>query len=376
MQTLICCGDAKTDVLWYTVRKDKGGYSLFKTLILMCSEQLRDERTDQAIYHIFQGKKSIQTIQDTYLYQLEPYYRILPQLHNNYFTNTIQTLVHAELLESSNRFENSYTVTAKGKEVVANVTLPPIIRYLQGKKYSIIGELFEKRLLLLFQVVSNRQMKHRMYIPVIDDFAIMDDIKQLLHRMSGHNQVIAKQLYTEMTHVFSDVEDPYPTMFIDRLTGYQHYGKSMQLLAREYDMEEVDFQVVWKAIVHFLIEQCVKEKVAYPILSRLIETNKDHTLTSSAKQTKTLLTQGFTLEQIAQKRRLKLNTIHDHIVEITLQDPLFPIDPFIHKRQIKTILKRAYELNTYQLRTLKSSLGDEYSYFQIRLALARGGSTA
>lgn len=342
----------------------------------MCSDRFRNERTDQAIFHIFQGKKSIQTIQDTYLYKLEPYYQILPYVRNTYFTMNVQSLVQDGLMEPSHSFEHSFTITAKGKEVVRNATLPHIVTYLHGKKYSTLSESFEKRLLLFFQVVSNKQMNNRMYVPVIDDYLIMNDIKRILKQISADNQKVAQQLYEELTHIFTELEEPYPTMFIDRLTGYQHYGKSMQQLARDHQMEEIDLHIIWKSIVHYMIEQCRNEKSAFPLLTSFMHTDEENSLTSSAKQTKSHLTQGLTVEQIAHKRRLKLNTIYDHIVEIALQDTMFAIDAFINEEQIETILQLAYALNTYQLRALKASLGDGYSYFQIRLALARGGNRA
>jgi uncharacterized protein YpbB len=47
-------------------------------VFLYCLKQIKDERSIYSLFHLFQGKKSSQTIQDAHLYKLTPFFRALP----------------------------------------------------------------------------------------------------------------------------------------------------------------------------------------------------------------------------------------------------------------------------------------------------------
>ena len=93
--------------------------------------------------------------------------------------------------------------------------------------------------------------------------------------------------------------------------------------------------------------------------------------TDSAKQTQHLFNQGYRIEQIASMRRLKPNTIEDHLVEMAMYDVAFKMDVFLTVEQLNEITETVETYQTRKLRVLKEVLPD-YTYFQLRLALARG----
>ena len=92
-------------------------------------------------------------------------------------------------------------------------------------------------------------------------------------------------------------------------------------------------------------------------------------MTKSTSVTYKLLKKGFSIEDIAAYRKVKKSTIEDHIIEIVLNDPQFPIDDFIHKDTLKKIKKTAAIVGKKKLRPIKERL-ENVTYFQIRLALA------
>lgn len=348
--------------------------SLFNTIILFASNQLKDERTDQAIYHILQGKKSIQTIQDTYLYQLSKYYGILPTLKQTYFKQIVQDLVKEGYMKPSQTYEHSYTVTKEGRQAIDTNAFPTIMSHLDGKKYSAHAEQFEKRILLFVQVLSNKQALNNEYVPIIEDYFIKNDIKHIFSKLQASSSILSQQFYKECRDILSSIDEEYARLFVQRLSGYNHYGMSLQQLAQKLRMSEVDILILYRSIIHYMLEQIRLYESDYPLLSLLYSKEDDTQLTITARQTKQLVSRGYSLEQIAARRNLKMNTIFDHIVEIALVDDSFLIDRFIDENQIATILQTVQSLQTYQLKELKEALGEDYSYFQIRLALARGGT--
>lgn len=347
---------------------------MFKTIILLSSNRFKDERTSQAIYHVLQGKKSIQTIQDAYLYQLSTYYGILPSLEQRIFKQTIHELVSDGYLEPSKTYDHSYTITVAGKQAIKEDRMPHILSNLHGKKYGAHGIRFEKRILLFVQVLSNKQAGNTNYVPVIDDYSIKHDIKQIFRQLQTSSTTLSEQFFKECHDLLSSIDNQYALLFVQRLSGYKQYGMSLQQLAHNFRQTEVDTLLIYRSIIHYMMKNIQLNGYKYPLLSLLSKGHENDQLTITARQTKNLVTQGYSLEQIAAHRNLKLNTIYDHIVEIVLIDETFLIDPFISEDQITTILQTVHSLQTYQLRELKNALGDDYSYFQIRLALARGGT--
>lgn len=360
--------------LIYYKKGNREEIEVFRTIVLICSNQLKDERTVQAIFHILQGKKSIQTVQDIFLYKLDMYYHILPTLKNEEFMQTIEQLVQEGLMEQSKIYDQSYTISQQGRETLEVAQLPLIISSLNGKKHANNAGIFEKRLLLFFQVLSNQQRNHQNYIPIIDDYEIMDDVKKIYRLLTEDRNRLAQQLYKEITHVFANIEKTYATIFVDRLTGYGHVGKTMQQIAFENKMSVTDIHITWQAIIHYILDQ-VHTDLEYFKLLRIFKAHENlPILTASARTTRKHLFHGQSATEIATKRHLKLNTIYDHIVEIALHDATFDLSPYIDTEMTHMVLQQARDLNTYQLKSLKEALGDSYSYFQIRLALARGGT--
>jgi len=123
-------------------------------------------------------------------------------------------------------------------------------------------------------------------------------------------------------------------------------------------------------MVHRLIESIKKDTGSYPVLRILFTGTKRHiSLTGSARKTYDLYRQGLSPEAIAGTRRLKLNTIYDHLAEIALNDPQFPFTSFISEREAEEILKAIDKAGTYKLKSIKEQVSEDISFFQIRLIL-------
>ena len=94
------------------------------------------------------------------------------------------------------------------------------------------------------------------------------------------------------------------------------------------------------------------------------------TLSSSSWETYKFLKNGKSIEEIAQLRKLKKNTIEDHIVEISLIDSTFSIDHFVVPEVQKQIVEVVQQLHTKRLKTIKEHLHN-VDYFAIRLVLSK-----
>ena len=97
----------------------------------------------------------------------------------------------------------------------------------------------------------------------------------------------------------------------------------------------------------------------------------DTYLTQSAERTKKLFEQGYSVEQIASLRKLKLSTIEDHFIEMAANMESFPFKEFISEEQRDTVWRHVEQLQTKRLRLLKQQC-PELSYFQLRLIVIIG----
>ncbi len=87
------------------------------------------------------------------------------------------------------------------------------------------------------------------------------------------------------------------------------------------------------------------------------------------KETFQLFKQGKSIEEIAQIRGMAKTTIEGHLSTFVAKGTL-DVKEFVSAEKIETIIASAKELDTFNLDPIKQSLGEEYSYGEIRMAIA------
>src|SRR5699024_12009139 len=105
-------------------------------------------------------------------------------------------------------------------------------------------------------------------------------------------------------------------------------------------------------------------KTLYLLIEDLI--TKSH-LTISASKTYELFNQNKNLQEIAQIRDLKLNTIYDDVIEIALYDSDFDIRRFVSLHISNEIINYVEINKTYKLKNIKNNINKEISYIHIFL---------
>lgn len=83
-----------------------------------------------------------------------------------------------------------------------------------------------------------------------------------------------------------------------------------------------------------------------------------------------LFQQGLSLQEIAEQRGLTSGTIAQHLVKVMETGSFVNVEKIVPEAKRIAIVQTAQELNTKRLTPIKEALGDEYSWDEIRLALA------
>ncbi|RDW19096.1 hypothetical protein CWR48_08585 [Oceanobacillus arenosus] len=345
---------------------------IFHSILLECCNRIQMERTASSIYHLLRGRRSIQTVQDAHLFQLERYFGIYKSLTRQHFNQTMNELQLKGLLHRIDTEQTFYQTTREtSKWIATNKQVSfPFTSY-EGLAYHEITDVFLDRLVLLIQTLTNSKMDYFSFIPVIDKPLIVGWVKSVYRRLKGEEAKFLAIIFQELRkilHHFSKVE---AGIFVDRLTGYQSYGMSIDQLSAKYGQSVDDIQLIIINLVHRLLSTLYHEKDNYPFLTFIINDLTSTTrLSNSAFQTYQHLQQGVTIENIARNRNLKINTIHDHLIEIALYETNFPLHHYVNPAEQQEILNAVKQTSSSKLRDIKQQVNDSISYFQIRLVLA------
>lgn len=339
-----------------------------ENILLDCIRQLKGERTLYSIYHLLNGKKSSQTIQDAHLFSLKKYFRILETLSRESFEEIFVQLIDKNWVLASG--EQKYLLSDKGEAFLNNQSLPA---YLNGWKYQQFTPTVWERLSLLIQVTSNLAFYENRYIPIQKNKEVQYWLKEFLKKSSLPRQSLGQAIFKELVVCLEEGKDVRPEVLVFRLTGYQQIGLTSLQTASKLDMNPVHYHLEFINVLHYLIQMLENSANRFPVLFSLLSNiESNDPLTVSARKTWGLLNQGFSIEQIAKFRKLKLSTIEDHLVEFALHLNEFSIDPYIDREIQRKIIEISRQEETKQLKIIRCRL-NTVSYFQIRLALAKYG---
>ncbi|MGM0874031.1 MAG: helix-turn-helix domain-containing protein [Bacillota bacterium] len=345
----------------------------FYLVLLSCFNQLKGERSVSAIYHLLNGKKSSQTIQDGKLFNLSHMFSLFPKLSRQQLNDAFETILQEELIEQLS--EQHYGLTEKGKLVLEeNITAKPIPTELNGWIYGDVGRVFWRRLSLTVQVLSNIAYERNHYLPVTKNQEDLQWIKTFLKQEKFKQTDLINLLYEEIKHILQLQSKRDATIFIQRLTSSQKIGLTFEQIAAKHKEDPIFIYLLFWNVVHSIIQLLQSSKSQYLVLNEMIKDKlHNHVLTASTATTRSYLLQGIGISEIAVIRRLKESTIEDHIVEITLHDKTYLPSSYLSKEDFEQINNAIEVLNTHQLKNVKEYLNHQYSYFQIRLAYAMNG---
>ncbi|HAQ06887.1 MAG TPA: RQC domain-containing protein [Bacillus bacterium] len=342
-----------------------------ETVVMYNLNKIHGERTIYSLYHLFQGKRSSQTIQDAHLYQLTPFFHSYPSMTRSWLENTVEALIKKGLVEEI--AETKVILSANGKEVLENqLAHEPLPLFLNGWKYHQVTDVFWERLTLLIQVCSNLVHREKSFIPVRNKKDTLTWVKQFISQQKEDRYQLAERLYRELV-LSLDNPNTRPELIVVRFTGFGKIGLTPVQAAELAGVESVHYYFEFLNALHALFDRILEEPSCYPLLTGLIKhADQEVPLTISTEKTYRFLQKGYLIEEIAAARKLKESTIEDHIVEIILTIKDFSIDPYVAREKQQRILQAARKISARQLKQIKERVQDA-SYFEIRLVLGKFG---
>lgn len=342
---------------------------LMKRIILQAQNKIGEDRSIFGLYHILQGRVSIQTIQDIKLYRLSHLYGIYKHLERNRFKTFIHALQRQGFLVEKQ--SDHFVLSSKGKNWLENEKQTGEQLYINGQQYRQSDKIFH-RLQLLIQVWTNMKMKNNKFIPIIEERETANWVKQFYQRTKTKIDTYLYYLHEELHDLLLGISDYDSEVFVAQLSSYNHIGKTIEQLSLEYSLAKEDIYLMTTNTLHYLIQEVQLDETRYPILTIIInQVEPEKNITHSAKVSARFLQQGYNVDEIATRRGLKVNTIHDHIVELMMQEhPSVVLDHYVTSEHITAVQNAISVTKSYKLKAIKENVGEEISYFQIRLVLA------
>lgn len=347
------------------------GITYLERVVLSILNKINGERTIFSLFHLFQGKRSSQTIQDAHLYKITPYFHTYPTVTRTGLEKMIDRLQQRGLVEEI--AETKVILTEKGVQALEQQAAEyEHLDYLNGWKYHQVTDIFWERLTLLIQVSSNLIHQERSFIPVRNKRETHIWVKQYIKQQNEDRYKLAERLFGELISAL-DNEKTRPELVVLRLTGFKKIGLTTLQASEKTGLEPARYHFEFLNCLHALFDRVIGNEHTYPLLSGLIKrAERSVPLTISTDKTYRLMLRGYTLEEVAAVRNLKQSTIEDHVVEIALSIREFNIDDYVVQEKRERILQAAQQNSAKKLKQIKEQVADA-SYFEIRLVLAKYG---
>ncbi|MEK4564818.1 helix-turn-helix domain-containing protein [Alkalihalobacillus sp. FSL R5-0424] len=342
-------------------------------ILLTMLSAYKGERTIYGAQHLLQGKKSAQSIQDGHFFSLLPYFRLYPRITREEVEQLVTSLESKQLIVLGD--DHRATLTDKGKDKVKLFKQEhAFVQQLDGWKYLKLTESFWLRLTLSIQTLTQLHLNQTSFIPITSNRDIQKWVKRQLPKNRIQQQEELDSLYRDLLAFLDTCSDLEAKIFVGQLSSPSQIGLTIFQLAEQLHVNEDYVYILHRATLHKLFRALLNGQ--YPTLRPFIgKLQEHHFSTETANKTAELLKRGLTIDEIVEKRRLKRNTIEDHVVELALYDPTFSIRPYITEADYRQIIVAAEKLNTLKLKQLREHVGHSISYFMIRIALTRKDSS-
>ena len=284
------------------------------------------------ILHVFHGKRT-----PSMFYRIEkngwhPGF----QLSKNIQMEHLEKIINSHLQNGwLVKYEKGYSLTKSGLEATKDYFekhyYPQKIRTFTNAN---IRNPFWERWQLFSQVFSELSYQSNSYTPIIKHPHHQESVRHLFYQFNTEKESLLKQWIKEQSFIFHQMDDKTADVIMNQLTGYKKIGQTKEQIRNTIDMEFLEFQFYMNDILEVFIQTINQHDRAVPIHVAIINSifiEHNYGLSASTKHTYDLLKIGRTPTEIANIRRLKLNTIKEHLLEIAFVFEEFPYEKFIPK---------------------------------------------
>lgn len=328
----------------------------------------KESRKINSLFHILSGKRTVSVLMQAKRMDLEAYYAFFPKLQQSFFEERIKLMMQLELLNAD------YQLTAEGNQRKHQYFMSHARPDLKEQlKYQAISALFKMRCLFLTQVLSERVHESKKYYPIQPRLFEQRWLKHFLVKHDLTSVSKSQILGEEWLRILAEPEIQNPEIFVAQFEGYHKSKQTNKQMSDEYNLDPVEVYVLLQREWIQLLITVNEKPQEYPLLSTILaELKRNAGLCSeSTQETYRMWADGVSLEQVAERRRLKQSTINDHLTEMAILYETFPYEEFLSEEQLAYIEAEILAGKPVDYNEIQQAFPD-VSFFQSRLMQVKG----
>lgn len=178
---------------------------------------------------------------------------------------------------------------------------------------------YSQRLLLALQVISEFKHQHAHYVPVnLNEFE-MQRVRQWVQGLAKSDLTLIETQITQLVAQLAQHDERLAIVWTYRLIGYHLIGWTERQAAAELAVTLPEVRLMIRDTWLFMATGIAQQ--GGPLAALMSDLINPRPITSSATKTIQAYQQGLTMEQISQRRHLKLSTVREHLLEVAILMP-------------------------------------------------------
>lgn len=280
-------------------------YQLF---ILSCFKEAKPMRTS-TLYHLLKGKRTSSILTYGYFYDVLKYFALLPKLKETTYNQIIFDLkTNNYLLEN----KDGLSVISEKGLALSNEEDFPETNNLQQMVYYKWDLSFFERIVFTTQVLSEKAYLEKQYLPIETNLFKQRRLKIWL---SKQKKDVVIRFYYEWEKLVDCLPIDGQELILKQLVGHNHRGQTLQQISEEKTNPPLYLYLEFKNYWHLLISEIIENSNNYPVFASILIEEKTFVKEDSSKKTSELVLKGYSIEEIARVRNLKISTVTDHLIE-------------------------------------------------------------
>ena len=202
--------------------------------------------------------------------------------------------------------------------------------------------------ILAVQVLSEFSFQNHKYLPSVSDVRVEWIVKQWFKAQKqqiSSPKALSKKAFDDLIKVAEQLDGPDMNILFNFLANHHDTGLTLEQIASLTDESTFLVSLKLKFILLSFFNHLDEDNMFYSLINYF---KKPSIISNSAFESYQLIKAGKSMEEVANMRRIKLNTVKEHLLMNAIIDSDFPFNEFLQV--------------TYQPDTLPSSW--QYSDFQ------------
>lgn len=312
------------------------------------------------LFHLLKGKRTSSVLIYGFLFDNLRFFGVFPNLSEKEYEQYLSELRRKNKLTF---FEDGYAQLTRNTADPLKSNPAAILAEFSSLDYFQFGRTDDdcwRMLQFSVQIISHLSYGETRYVPMEQSPLFQYHLKRIIK--SYPKKYLIKQIKSEWSDLFYELPIDDANFFAYQFSGYHHIGQIPQQLISE-DEPVLKQQFILKNRLHKLLSMIALKddtSILKQFLSPLFKQNENRSMNETIKY----LNISCSLEEIAEKRNIKISTVKDHLLEAVMISPL-ESNPIFNRIIFNELDQIQGPYQEWQYRDLKQKI-TELNYFDFR----------